>query len=174
MRTTVPSIFSTSVAGTPQSSPRASTAITAGTGRPALFACWRVTPSRTARSGSLFTHFSSVNRRSTTWRRAVASCSSTSSRRDEVPPRIGDAATTRAPVVRSIHRRTFSESTSRPPENDLPERLVGLHQRVGLSHAVERHDVIDHRLETARLEERDNSRRKLARQFDLLLQSPGA
>src|SRR6266550_2004294 len=127
-----------------------------------------------ARSGSRFTHFSSVNRRSTTWRRTVPSSSSTSSSRDEVAPGMAAVATTREPVVLSIHRRTFSETTSPPPKHNLPERRVGFHQLVRVADLIEGKDTIDNRLQGTQLEKRHAPFRKFSRQRDFLLELTGA
>jgi hypothetical protein len=113
-RTTLPSSLATSVAGTPQYSPSASSATRAGAGKPARIACWRLIPSRTATYGSAFTHFLSTKRRRTRLRLPLGPSTSSAWSSEDVAPGRTETETTRAPAAPSIQRREFSESTFTP------------------------------------------------------------
>src|SRR4051812_14494933 len=73
------------------------------------------------------------------------------------------------PVASSIQRRVLAETTSVPPQYDLSEGLVGLHQLVRGADLLEWEDAVDHRSESPRIEHRHHALRELTRELDLLL-----
>src|SRR3954468_25068672 len=105
-------------------------------------------------SGSRLTHCASLNRRSTRIRRRSETSSSIVCRSDDVAPRLALTEITWAPVASSIQRRVLAESTSVPPQYDLPEGLVRLHQLVRGANLAEREDAIDHRSQSPGVEHR--------------------